>query len=106
MGKPKTFLCVGGPKAGQMMTALYGSTCRVFIGYAPNPGNSIDAIKLIHSEGQNKTITSAQFITYKEEVFHFPEGEKISFWVPENQTPRQTMQLLIHAYVNAPRWSA
>lgn len=36
-------------------------------------------------------------VRYQMEIFHTPQGD-VSFWVPEGQTPLETIKLLLSSY--------
>lgn len=84
----KAGFCVGGPAAGQWRE-VHGNG---FVVAKYHPGPSPTDIDY----RPNATV-DVQQIPYRGEVFYTPQGE-ILFWVPEQQTPLETLQLLVNAY--------
>lgn len=83
----KSMLCVGGPRDGQRMDSQVGSGFVVPTSkpLPPTLGNLYP------------TKVEVEFTKYKAEFFNTPQGE-LSFWVPENQTPLETMTRLLESY--------
>ena len=91
MADQKSMLCVGGPRAGQRYAVLYGSGFRVPI--KPDvPENDPQS-----PEWQPNKPVKVEFADYREETFHTPQGDT-SFWVPQGQTPLETITMLLEAY--------
>ncbi len=90
----KSFLCVGGPLAGRRYApeSKTGFTvpARTYTA-ADDPASS--------EFRPNKTI-DAELVRYRVEPFHTPQGS-VSFWVPERQTPLETITLLLETYERA-----
>lgn len=85
----KSMLCVGGPRDGTRISAKSGNGFSVPV-RAPIPlPSDLDA-------RPNATGTYV-VVNYRREVFNTPQGE-VSFWVPEKQTPLETMKRLLEAY--------
>lgn len=83
-------LCVGGPLDGKRFTAARGSGFRVPVCKEPMPDPaSIDYLP-------NATVTVVDQ-RYRSEAFHTPQGD-VTFWVPEGQTPLQTITRLLKVY--------
>lgn len=91
MTDQKSMLCVGGPRAGQRYAVLYGSGFRVPI-KSDVPQNDPS-----HPDWQPNKPVKVEFADYREETFHTPQGDT-SFWVPQDQTPLETITMLLEAY--------
>jgi hypothetical protein len=88
MPDKKSMLCVGGVRARQRYAVLYGSGFRVPIMEDESAEN--------HNLNPPETV-KVEFADYREETFHTPQGD-VSFWVPEGQTPLETITMLLEAY--------
>lgn len=94
MPDQKSMLCVGGPRGGQRYAVLYGSGFRVPIKSETEQNDP-------HSpEFQPNKSVKIEFADYREETFRTPQGD-VSFWVPANQTPFETITLLLETYEEA-----
>lgn len=86
--KHHSHLCVGGPLSGRRYLAKseHGFTVplRPEISLKAQPHNAVDGI----------TVETMQ---YKRDTFHTTDGD-ISFWVPNDQSPLQTMTILLDSY--------
>lgn len=82
-----SFLCVGGPHAGQK----YDTGGRDHF----TVPERINTTPLSPGAADEKTIVKT--ITYRQEIFHTATGS-IMFWVPEGQTWFETMTLLLEGY--------
>jgi len=89
----KALLCVGGPRAGQRMAILHGTGFSVAV--RPDVPENDPA----HADFKpNRQVT--EFTSYREEIFHAPEGD-VSFWVPTGQSQQQTILMLLEVYEQA-----
>jgi len=81
----KSYLCVGGPCAGQKYDT---PRSRFEVPINPKPplggGSGVDPVVV-------------KSVTYVEETFHTAQGA-ITFWVPQGQSWFDTMVLLLEAY--------
>ncbi|MGH6923623.1 MAG: hypothetical protein ACRED5_07775 [Propylenella sp.] len=91
MADQKSMLCVGGPRAGRRYAVLHGSGFRVPI-KSDVPENDPRS-----PEWQPNKPVKVEFADYREETFHTPQGD-VSFWVPEGQTPLETIKALLETY--------
>jgi hypothetical protein len=87
MGDHRSMLCVGGPRSGQRYAILHGSGFKVPVTRAQ------ESEQIKHSSDPYKV----EIVDYRAEHFNTPQGE-VSFWVPAQQTPLQTITLLLEAY--------
>jgi hypothetical protein len=86
----KSYLCVGGPHSGRLVAQKHDSF------YV----QSTDApLKLNEPWSKDSEITVAT-IEYRRCYFSTPQG-LISFWTPSDQTPLQTLNLLLETYQDA-----
>lgn len=96
MKEHQSLLCVGGPNAGQRRAVLHGTGFRtpilkdmpVMVRWNPNE--------------MPEAPTAYDFVEYRAEYFHTPQGD-VSFWVPFQQTPLETITLLLETYEQAKR---
>jgi hypothetical protein len=89
----KSMLCVGGPEAGRRYHAARGSGFRVAVRGPLPPLNLSEAVA---------AEVSHEIVSYRAEYFHTPQGD-VTFWVPEGQTPLETMTILLECYERAGR---
>lgn len=82
MTEKQPMLCVGGPKDGAMLAILHGTRMRMPV-YGP----------MAEYDPRKPT----EFCDYRIETYRTPDGD-ISVWVPEGQTPLQTMRMLLDSY--------
>jgi hypothetical protein len=96
MTEHKSMLCVGGPRGGRRYAILHGVgfTVPVKLDASANDPSSEDY-------QPNKPV-KVEFTDYRSEVFHTPQGD-VSFWVPANQTPLETITLLLEVYEGVER---
>lgn len=87
--KKKSYLCVGGPLGGKRYAILYGTGFTVPVYEEMPDPESLDY-------QPNKPV-KVENIRYREETFRTQEGD-VSFFVPEGQTPFETMTLLLETY--------
>jgi hypothetical protein len=88
MSEQKSRLCVGGPQAGKRYDAiLHGS------------GFLVPAKMETSAARPTSDPVKVEFTDYRAEVFHTPQGD-VSFWVPAEQTPLETITLLLDYYEN------
>jgi len=90
LNEHKSMLCVGGPRAGERFESHHGSGFRV-----PILRELPDAISTDYRS--IKETVEIAFTDYHEQTFHTPQGD-VSFWVPIDQTPLETITLLLEAY--------
>jgi hypothetical protein len=80
----KSYLCVGGPKAGQRVAVKEG--CPAFrVALPPDSYSPTDQS------------VEVKYVEYREQTVFAPK-ENFSFWVPSDQTVRRTMELLLETY--------
>lgn len=79
-------VCVGGPLAGKRYLAKSERGFRA----AVRPKTTL-TVPL------SDKITTIATVDYKRDSFHTTDGD-ISFWVPNDQTPLQTMTILLDNY--------
>ena len=91
MTEHKLMLCIGGPSAGKRVDAQPGAGFRVPVQTEHNYSDP-------HSEDfqPNKKIDIID-VYYRSETFHTPQG-KVSFWTPADQTPLETIIMLLESY--------
>jgi hypothetical protein len=81
----RSYLCVGGPKAGQRVALKEGMAYfRVALppaSYSPEPGQPVEI----------------RYVEYREQTVFAPR-ENFSFWAPSDQTVKQSMELLLESY--------
>lgn len=91
--KHEAMLCIGGPHDGKRFASHRGAGFRVPV--LPDriilDGDSFTRGQL---EGLLAEIETVQ---YRAETFRTPQGD-VSFWVPEGQTPLETITLLLETY--------
>ncbi len=84
-----SLLCVGGPRGGQRVVASeYGFK-------APSHKTRISVVDYPFKAGD--ALAEVEYTVYKADQISTPQG-MISFWIPINQTPMETMTLLMDAY--------
>lgn len=83
----KSYLCVGGPHAGQKYD-IKGNHFNVPIKKA---GSTLS------TSPNDLVVETVETMTYVEETFHTHQGD-ITFWIPLGQTWFETMTLLLEAY--------
>lgn len=82
-----SYLCVGGPRAGQRFEADRRSGFRVpvtpqlSVAVGPIPGDKVQV----------------EIMEYRAEGFHTETGD-VWFWVPQGQSQLETMKLLLSTY--------
>jgi hypothetical protein len=86
----KSMLCVGGPRSGVRYAVLHGSGFRVPIRQQTTESDPD------HVDYRPNKV-KVEFADYREETFHTPQGD-VSFWVPNGQTPLETITLLLETY--------
>lgn len=84
----KSYLCVGGPHAGQKYEA--GKRTHFSV-----PIKTESTAEGFHSKADASSVVET--ITYIEETFHTHQGP-ITFWIPLGQTWYETMVLLMEGY--------
>lgn len=87
----KNHICVGGPLGGQRKAVMEGSRFRIALNHWPTSSRA----PFTEADMQEKV--QVDIAVYIEERMHTPQGE-LFFWVPEGQTPRQTMEILVAGY--------
>jgi len=85
----KSYLCVGGPIAGQKYNA--GGHNHFKVPVRNKTKNMLDPTN------EPMEPTSIENVIYKEETFHTRQGI-ITFWIPSDQTWYETMKLLLEGY--------
>lgn len=93
MADQKSMLCVGGPHDGRRMAILHGNGFRV-----PTTEEIPRDVRLEYDQPIAKA--STRFVDYRAEIFTTPQGE-VSFWVPKEQTPLETITRLLTVYESA-----
>lgn len=95
MESSRSYLCVGGPKSGERVS--------------PNPekrfiADILPPMGMARVSGPpdiNEPVSlTVERIEYVNEHFVTPEG-KITLWVPEGQTPLETLEVLLDTYAQA-----
>ena len=81
-------LCVGGPLSGQRYEVAGGAGFTVPV--AP-------PLDLRTIGPAMPDVVKVEFARYREERFHTPQGD-VSFWTPTDQTPLETITLLLESY--------
>lgn len=94
MSENKSMLCVGGPLAGKRRAILYGN------GFVVPVLKDADLAATHLPVDDPKATTDFVRVGYRSEVFRTPDGD-VSFWVPEDQTPLETITLLLETYEKA-----
>lgn len=86
-------LCIGGPLMGQKRAVLHGRCFSVPIA-DPLPVGPMDLSAATE-------IMTVEFVNYRSGTFGTPQGY-VEFWVPEGQTPLETITMLLEAYERSP----
>ena len=84
-------LCIGGPLAGQRHATHKES------GFLYPIKEDIAANDQSHPDWQPNEPVAAVVGRYREDRFHTPQGD-VSFWVPQDQTPLETITMLLESY--------
>lgn len=88
-------MCVGGPLAGKQKHVLYGKSFMV------------EELKPLLHRGFPVTREPISITTkYVLQAFNTRQGDCWEFWVPEGQTERQTLEILLTTYRDARRPNA
>jgi len=90
-----TYLCIGGPKAGQQIAVLPPNTPRMIV-LINKTKFSYDFDPAIVSEK-----VEVEYFEYRATTLHTPQSD-LTFWVPMGQTDLETMRLLMEAYIRSP----
>jgi hypothetical protein len=89
----RSYLCVGGPKAGQRVAVREGVRI-IRVPIAPKIAHAVDP----NTEDQLKI----EVVEYREQTLVGDElaggYESVTVWAPTTQGPRQTLELLLEAY--------
>lgn len=85
-----TFLCIGGPLAGQRYASKYMS-----FNIAVRPKMSLSGFQ---SNSVMEKINS-KTVTYVRDSIYTPAGPNY-FWIPEGQSPEDTLSMLFQAYAD------
>jgi hypothetical protein len=84
--RTKTVLCVGGPRAGQMVTT----------------SEDVQVLKIAMPPRlalEGTSATTPEIFEYLPLVLSWPdEPETITMWTPADQSPRETLKLLLETY--------
>jgi hypothetical protein len=97
----RSMVCVGGPFSGRRVASKYPSG---FLAPVRQPdGPEGDPAHELYQPNRPVKATNTR---YREEVFHTPQGA-IALWTPADQTPFETMSILLEEYSSKPtlrRW--
>jgi hypothetical protein len=88
----KSMLCVGGPLGGKRYAVrpnLTGFAVPIQISCAGTTPQDVDY--------RPNVSPPVEISYYHAETFHTPQGD-VEFWVPDGQTPLETIMLLLDVY--------